>query len=37
MNCAWIVGRIGSKRLARGDAALIDDSDFVVTDDPNAR
>jgi hypothetical protein len=37
MNCAGIVGGIGSKRLASGDAALIDNSDFVVTDDPNAR
>ncbi len=37
MNCAWIVGGIGSKRLASGDAALIDDSNFVITDDPNAR
>jgi|CXWL01.1.fsa_nt_gi hypothetical protein len=37
MNCAWIVGGIGSKRLASGAAALIDDSDFVVTDDPNVK
>lgn len=37
MNCAGIVGGIGSKRLACCDAALIDDGDSVVTDDPNAR